>query len=93
MTKVQTTADFFVTLNKLMDRVATLERNTNTAKLPNYATAGLSSVQIDALVFQTGVAGSNQQPYDGLEIMDTASHRLLVRQLGKWCYAPLTVIN
>lgn len=86
MSQTQTTPDFVDDYRTTRREVASMHRNLNTTGIRDVATTGLSSAQIDAIVFGT------DQPYDGVSISDQARSILLVRLGGKWGYAALTII-
>lgn len=67
-------------------RIASLENVNSTTRLRDFATSGLSSAQIDTLVFGAG------QPFDGVQITDSSRSILLVRLGGKWGYSTLSII-
>lgn len=74
-------------INSLIQRVASLERVVNQSALRSINVAGLTSAQIDTLVF-----GANQ-PFDGILIIDPTAGRFLARLSGKWGYVNLSIIT
>lgn len=87
MSRAQTTPNFFGSITAIERRLGSLERTVNVPKVPTVNTAGLSSEQIDALVF-----GGQQQPYDGAQAVDPTNKFSLVRAAGKWCRSNITTI-
>lgn len=74
-------------INALIQRVESLERVVNQSAARSIATTGLTSAQIDTLVF-----GANQ-PFDGIVIIDPTAGRLLARLGDKWGYVTLSIIT
>ncbi len=58
--------------------------------LKNVNTSGLTSAQIDAIVFLGG--GVAPQPWDGAQATDTTNALLLTRLNGHWYSVSLTLI-
>ena len=87
MSKVQTTSNtgFMAEVRKLGKRLAAVERYVSDPSLPSFSITGLSSAQIDALVF----AGT-KQPVDGAQIIDSTNILLLTRINGHWYRSSLT---
>jgi hypothetical protein len=95
MSRVMTTPNFFVdTTAAMQSKVARLGRTTANTSVKEVDSSGLTSAQIDQMVFSNGSTSStNAQPYDGLVVHDPVNNLLLVRQSGSWHKtAPLTSI-
>lgn len=70
-------------------RAASTSRALLTLPLRDVDTTGLSSAQIDAIVF---AGGGPTQPWDGAQATDQTNALLLTRLSGHWHSAPLTLI-
>lgn len=87
MSRVQTKPSTVSDTRRSKQRLDGLERVNNTYRLRDFSTTGLSSAQIDTLVF-----GSGQQTFDGAQVTDSARSIILVRLGGKWGFAALSII-
>lgn len=87
MSRAQVTPNLFGSITSVERRIGALERTVNAPKVPIVDTTGLSSDQIDAIIF-----GGQQQPYDGAQAADSVNKLFLVRAAGKWCSRSLATI-